>query len=60
MKALTEKILQECNMSKTLREGAWVEQDFKKSMEMREKQQEHWEKFNFMKELSKAIEKEGN
>ena len=35
MKALTEKILQECNMSKTLRESAWVEQDFKKSMEIK-------------------------
>ena len=60
MKALTEKILQECNMSKTLRDGAWGEEDYKKAQEMRKRQQEHWEKFNFMKELSKAIEKEGN
>ena len=59
MKALTEKILQECNISKTLRESAWLEEDFKKAQEIRIKQQWHWEKFNFMKELSKALEKEG-
>ena len=59
MKALTEKIIQECNLSKKLREGAWVEQDYKKSQEMRKEQQTHWEKFNFMKELNKAIEKKG-
>ena len=58
MKALTEKILQECNISKTLRETAWLEEDFKKAQEIRTRQQWHWEKFNFMKELSKALEKE--
>ena len=60
MKALTEKILQECSISKTLREGAWQEGNFKKAQEMRKRQKQHWEKFNFMKELNKAIEKEGN
>lgn len=59
MKALADKILQECNMSKMLRQGAWEEKDFKKAQEMREKQQFHWEKFNFMKELSKVLEREG-
>ena len=59
MKALAEKILQECNMSKTLRQIAWDEKDFNKAKELRVKQQWHWEKFNFMKELSKAFEKEG-
>ena len=59
MKALNDKIKAECNISKKLRETAWEEQDFKKCMEIREKQQIHWEKFNFMKELSKALEKEG-
>ena len=58
MKALTEKIIQECNISKTLRESAWIEEDFKKAQELRTKQQWHWEKFNFMKELSKALERE--
>lgn len=58
MKALNEKILQECNISKQLREAAWEEQDFKKSMEMREKQQWHWEKFNFLKELNRALERD--
>jgi hypothetical protein len=58
MKALTEKIIQECNISKTLRESAWLEEDFKKAQELRVKQQWHWEKFNFMKELSKALERE--
>ena len=57
MKALREKIMQECNISKALRENAWIEQDFQKSMQLREKQQEHWDKFNFMKELDKALEK---
>lgn len=59
MKALTEKILQECNMSRTLREIAWEEKDFNKAQEIRIKQKWHWEKFNFMKELNKALEKEG-
>lgn len=59
MKALTEKILQECSISKTLRENAWIEQDFHKCMQLREKQQEHWEKFNFLKELDKALQKKG-
>lgn len=59
MKALNEKILKECNMSKTLRDSAWVEEDFKKAQEIRKKQQWHWEKFNFMKELSRALEREG-
>lgn len=58
MKALHEKILEECNMSKALRESAWIEENFKKAQEIRKKQQIHWEKFNFMKELSKALEKE--
>ena len=57
MKALIEKIYEECDISKTLREQAWEEKDFKKSQEIRRKQREHWEKFNFMKELSKALEK---
>ena len=60
MKALIEKIYEECDISKTLREQAWEEKDFKKSQEIRRKQREHWEKFNFMKELSKALEKEKN
>lgn len=59
MKSLEEKIQAECNISKKLREGAWEERNFKKCVELREKQQFHWEKFNFMKELSKALEKEG-
>lgn len=59
MKALTEKILQECNMSKTLRESAWDEPNFYKAQEMRKKQQSHWDKFIFWKELSKALEKKG-
>lgn len=59
MKELTKKIIQECSISKTLREKAWIEQDFSKSMQLREKQQEHWNKFNFMKELDKALQKEG-
>ena len=57
MKALSEKILQECNISKTLRESAWLEEDFKKAQELRRKQQWHWGKFNFMKELSRALER---
>lgn len=60
MKALDEKIREERNMSKKLREGAWEEQDFTRSMKMREEQQKHWDKFNFMKELSKAIERKEN
>lgn len=60
MKALIEKIYEECDISKTLREQAWEEKDFKKSQEIRRKQREHWEKFNFMKELSKALEKGKN
>lgn len=60
MKVLEEKIREECNISKKLREGAWEEKDFHKSMQLREKQQEHWEKFNFLKELSKAIERKEN
>jgi hypothetical protein len=59
MKALREKILQECKMSKTLKENAWEEKDFDKCMEIRMKQQEHWEKFNFMKELNRAIQRKG-
>ena len=59
MKAIEEKIREECNMSRVLRDGAWEEQDFKKSKELREQQQFHWEKFNFMKELNKAIKKKG-
>ena len=57
MKALIEKIFAECDISKTLREQAWEEKDFKKSEKIRKEQQWHWEKFNFMKELSKALEK---
>lgn len=57
MKALTEKIFEECNTSRTLRESAWIERDFVKSQEIRKQQREHWEKFNFMKKLGKAIER---
>lgn len=57
MKSLKEKIREECKMSKTLKENAWIEKDFDKCMLIREKQQEHWDKFNFLKELDKAIER---
>ena len=58
MKALTDKIIQESSTSRKLREAAWIEQDFHKSMQLREKQQEHWEKFNFLKELNRALERD--
>lgn len=59
MKTLNEKIREESNVSRTLREAAWEEKDFKRSQEIRRQQQEHWEKFNFLKELNKAFEKKG-
>lgn len=59
MKALSDKIMIECKMSKTLRNSAWEEEDYNKAKEIRKQQQFHWEKFNFMKELSKALEREG-
>lgn len=59
MKALSDKIMSECKLCRTLRNNAWEEQDYKKSQELRKEQQLHWEKFNFMKELNKAIEKKG-
>lgn len=59
MKELRKKVLQECNISRTLRQKALGEEDYEKSKEIREKQQFHWEKFNFMKELSNALEREG-
>lgn len=59
MKALSDKIMSECKMSKTLRDSAWEEEDYIKAKEMRKQQQFHWEKFNFMKELNKALEKKG-
>lgn len=58
MRALIDKINQECEISKSLRQLAW-NANYNDSIEIRKKQQFHWEKFNFMKELSKAIEKKG-
>lgn len=57
MKALREKIIKECSISRTLRENALAEENFEKCQELRMCQQRHWEKFNFMKELDKALEK---
>lgn len=58
MKAVRDKILEECNISRILRQSAW-DADYGEAVKIREKQQFHWEKFNFMKELNKAMEKKG-
>ena len=57
MKALKEKIRTEYWIGRSLKESAWQEKNFDKAVELRMKQQENWEKFNFMKELDKAIER---
>lgn len=58
MKALKEEILKEYNLSKNLRQSAWEQDSFEKCMEMREKQEKHWRKYNFLKNLSEALNKE--
>lgn len=58
MKTLKEEILKEYNLSKNLRESAWEQDSFEKCMEMREKQDKHWKKYNFLKNLSAALNQE--
>ncbi len=58
MKSLNEKINEERIKSQKLRESAW-ETEFHRCQEIRKEQQKHWQKFLFLKELRKALEKEG-
>lgn len=44
--------------ARTQRENAWNEKDFKKAMEIREKEQEDYEKYMFLQKLIGADEKE--
>ena len=59
MKSITDKIKQECYKSKNLREMAWGV-SYEESLKIREKQQEHWKKFNFYKNLEKAMGDKNN
>lgn len=45
-------------ITKAQRENAWIEKDFKKSMELREKEQENYEKLKLLNGIIKAKEKE--
>lgn len=56
MRALTEKINEERIKSINLREQSWGV-PYEKGVEVRKIQQEAWDKFNFFKNLDKAIEK---
>lgn len=58
MKALNEQISKEYNLSRKLRESAWEQDSFEKCVEMRKKQEKHWKKYNFLKNLSEALNKE--
>ena len=45
-------------ITRTQRENAWNEKDFKKSMSLREKEQENYEKLKLLNGIIKANEKE--
>ena len=45
-------------ITKAQRKNAWIEKDFKKSMELREKEQENYEKLKLLNGIIKANEKE--
>ena len=56
MKGLSKKIFEEAYISARLKELAY-EQDYDKAQLIRKKQNEHWKKYCFFKNLSKAVEK---
>ena len=56
MKGLSKKIFEEAYISARRRELA-SGQDYDKAQLIRKKQNEHWEKYCFLKNLSKAVEK---
>ena len=56
MVELSKKIIKERGISKSLREASSMV-DYNTSMKIREEQEKHWKKFNFLKNLNKAIEK---
>lgn len=57
MKVIKEKINEERIKSAKLREYAF-DQKFEVSQRIRKEQQKHWDKFNWLKKLNDAIEKE--
>ena len=56
MRALADKIIEECNISKKLRLIAW-NAEYSKSEAIRKEQELHWKKFDFLRKLSKALER---
>lgn len=56
MKGLSKKISEEAYISARLRELA-SGQDYEKAQLIRKKQNEHWKKYCFFKNLSEAVEK---
>lgn len=58
MRALRDKIYEECNKARTLSElQQKVDNSFEISKRIDEEQQKHWDKFIFFKNLSNAYEK---
>ena len=55
MKSICEEIRKEDQISKCLR-NASKEVSYERSMEIREEQQKHWDKFVFLKNLERALE----
>lgn len=55
MKSICEKIRKEGQISKCLR-NASKEVNYNKAWKIREEQDKHWDKLNFLKNLERALE----
>ena len=56
MRILADKIREESYIAQSL-SGLSFDTNFNKSQQVRKEQEYHWKKFNFMKNLNKAINK---
>lgn len=59
MKVIKDKIVKECKKAKELRERAW-HLPMDEAIKTREEQNKTFKKFEWLKELNKAMEKEKN